>query len=90
MDVNKAAVSAVIRCCVSGLLCVALGGREGINKPPHIHTSTAADKSRSISHLLEAEDKMENAFAPISEACVKALSDKTYDKRKVAALEIEK
>lgn len=33
---------------------------------------------------------MENAFAPISEACVKALSDKTYDKRKVAALEIEK
>uniref|UniRef100_A0A182P6U2 Protein VAC14 homolog n=1 Tax=Anopheles epiroticus TaxID=199890 RepID=A0A182P6U2_9DIPT len=33
---------------------------------------------------------MENAFAPISEACVKALSDKTYEKRKVAALEIEK
>ncbi|XP_049544811.1 protein VAC14 homolog isoform X2 [Anopheles darlingi] len=33
---------------------------------------------------------MENAFAPISEACVKALSDKTYDKRKMAALEIEK
>lgn len=33
---------------------------------------------------------MENAFAPISEACVKALSDKTYDKRKIAATEIEK
>ncbi|XP_065072860.1 protein VAC14 homolog [Ochlerotatus camptorhynchus] len=33
---------------------------------------------------------MENAFAPISEACVKALSDKTYDKRKIAASEIEK
>lgn len=33
---------------------------------------------------------MENAYAPISEACVKALSDKTYDKRKIAATEIEK
>ncbi|XP_055618469.1 protein VAC14 homolog [Toxorhynchites rutilus septentrionalis] len=33
---------------------------------------------------------MENAFAPISEACVKALSDKTYEKRRVAASEIEK
>ncbi|XP_019562748.3 protein VAC14 homolog [Aedes albopictus] len=33
---------------------------------------------------------MENAYAPISEACVKALSDKTYEKRKIAATEIEK
>ncbi|XP_053682737.1 protein VAC14 homolog [Sabethes cyaneus] len=33
---------------------------------------------------------MENAYAPISEACVKALSDKTYEKRKIAASEIEK
>lgn len=33
---------------------------------------------------------MENAYTPISEACVKALSDKTYEKRKIAASEIEK
>lgn len=33
---------------------------------------------------------METAYAPLSEACAKALSDKTYDKRKAAALEIEK
>uniref|UniRef100_A0A1Q3FD56 Protein VAC14 homolog n=1 Tax=Culex tarsalis TaxID=7177 RepID=A0A1Q3FD56_CULTA len=33
---------------------------------------------------------MENASAPISEACGRALSDKTYEKRKMAASEIEK
>ncbi|XP_055612874.1 protein VAC14 homolog [Uranotaenia lowii] len=33
---------------------------------------------------------MESAFSPISEACMKALSDKTYEKRKIAASEIEK
>lgn len=30
------------------------------------------------------------SYAPLSDACAKALSDKTYDKRKAAALEIEK
>lgn len=29
-------------------------------------------------------------YAPLSPACVKALNDKMYDKRKAAALEIEK
>lgn len=29
-------------------------------------------------------------YAPLSPACVKALNDKLYDKRKAAALEIEK
>lgn len=29
-------------------------------------------------------------FAPLSTACVRALNDKIYDKRKAAALEIEK
>lgn len=29
-------------------------------------------------------------FAPLSAACVRALNDKIYDKRKAAALEIEK
>lgn len=33
---------------------------------------------------------MESSFAPLSEACAKTLWDKTYDKRKVAAAEIEK
>ncbi|XP_001861850.2 protein VAC14 homolog [Culex quinquefasciatus] len=33
---------------------------------------------------------MESASAPISEACGRALSDKTYEKRKMAASEIEK
>lgn len=29
-------------------------------------------------------------YAPLSAACVRALNDKLYDKRKTAALEIEK
>lgn len=29
-------------------------------------------------------------YSPLTEGCAKALSDKTYEKRKVAALEIEK
>ena len=29
-------------------------------------------------------------YAPLSPACVRALTDKMYDKRKAAALEIEK
>lgn len=33
---------------------------------------------------------MESQYAPLSEACAKTLWDKTYDKRKVAAAEIEK
>ncbi|KAJ6637968.1 Protein VAC14 like, partial [Pseudolycoriella hygida] len=33
---------------------------------------------------------MESNYAPLTEACAKALSDKTYEKRKAAALEIEK
>lgn len=33
---------------------------------------------------------MESSFAPLSEACAKTLWDKTYEKRKVAATEIEK
>ena len=32
----------------------------------------------------------EKDFAPLSAACVRALSDKLYEKRKAAALEIEK
>ena len=32
----------------------------------------------------------EKDFAPLSTACVRALHDKIYDKRKTAALEIEK
>ena len=32
----------------------------------------------------------EKDYAPLSAACVRALSDKLYDKRKAAALEIEK
>lgn len=34
--------------------------------------------------------KMESQYAPLSEACAKTLWDKTYDKRKLAATEIEK
>lgn len=34
--------------------------------------------------------KMESQYAPLSEACAKTLWDKTYDKRKIAATEIEK
>lgn len=34
--------------------------------------------------------KMERDYAPLSTACVKALQDKLYEKRKAAALEIEK
>lgn len=30
------------------------------------------------------------AYAPLSESCAKLLTDKTYDKRKAAAVEIEK
>lgn len=33
---------------------------------------------------------MESPYAPLSEACAKALGDKAYEKRKAAALEIEK
>lgn len=33
---------------------------------------------------------MENIYAPISDACAKALGDKTYEKRKLACTEIEK
>lgn len=33
---------------------------------------------------------MESQYAPLSEACVKLLCEKTYDKRKIAAAEIEK
>ncbi|XP_055679622.1 protein VAC14 homolog [Lutzomyia longipalpis] len=33
---------------------------------------------------------MDNIYAPLSEACAKALSDKTYDKRKLASQEVEK
>jgi len=33
---------------------------------------------------------MERDYAPLSTACVRALNDKMYDKRKAAALEIEK
>lgn len=34
--------------------------------------------------------EMERDYAPLSTACVRALNDKMYDKRKAAALEIEK
>lgn len=33
---------------------------------------------------------MESPYAPLSEACAKTLWDKTYEKRKIAAAEIEK
>uniref|UniRef100_A0A6B2EIP5 Protein VAC14 homolog n=1 Tax=Phlebotomus kandelakii TaxID=1109342 RepID=A0A6B2EIP5_9DIPT len=33
---------------------------------------------------------MDNVYAPLSEACAKTLSDKTYDKRKLASQEVEK
>uniref|UniRef100_A0A1B0D2Y0 Uncharacterized protein n=2 Tax=Phlebotomus papatasi TaxID=29031 RepID=A0A1B0D2Y0_PHLPP len=33
---------------------------------------------------------MDNPYAPLSEACAKTLSDKTYDKRKLASQEVEK
>lgn len=33
---------------------------------------------------------MDSPYAPLSESCAKLLSDKTYEKRKAAALEIEK
>lgn len=32
----------------------------------------------------------EKDYAPLSSACVRALNDKLYDRRKTAALEIEK
>lgn len=32
----------------------------------------------------------ETDFSPLSSACVRALNDKVYDKRKAAALEVEK
>jgi hypothetical protein len=32
----------------------------------------------------------ENKYAPISQALIRSLTDKIYDKRKAAALEIEK
>lgn len=33
---------------------------------------------------------MESQYAPLSDACVKTLCEKTYEKRKIAATEIEK
>lgn len=33
---------------------------------------------------------MESQYAPLSEACAKTLCEKMYDKRKIAAAEIEK
>lgn len=33
---------------------------------------------------------MDSSYAPLSESCAKLLCDKTYEKRKAAALEIEK
>lgn len=33
---------------------------------------------------------MDTPYAPLSESCAKLLSDKTYEKRKAAAQEIEK
>ena len=33
---------------------------------------------------------MDSDYAPLTSQCVRALSDKVYDKRKAAALEIEK
>lgn len=33
---------------------------------------------------------MENIYAPLSDACAKALGDKQYEKRKLASSEIEK
>lgn len=33
---------------------------------------------------------MDTPYGPLSESCAKLLSDKTYEKRKAAALEIEK
>lgn len=33
---------------------------------------------------------MESPYTPLSEACAKTLCEKTYDKRKIAASEIEK
>lgn len=33
---------------------------------------------------------MESPYAPLSESCAKTLCDKTYEKRKLAASEIEK
>lgn len=39
----------------------------------------------TISKMMSEKD-----YAPLSAACVRALHDKLYDKRKAAALEIEK
>ena len=39
---------------------------------------------------LEAKKTMDKDYAPLSQHCVRALCDKMYDKRKAAALEIEK
>ena len=36
------------------------------------------------------EIDMDKDYAPLSQHCVRALCDKMYDKRKAAALEIEK
>jgi len=33
---------------------------------------------------------MEKDYSPLSASCLRALNDKMYEKRKVAALEIEK
>lgn len=33
---------------------------------------------------------MDSNYAPLSQACVRALTDKIYEKRRAAAVEIEK
>ena len=45
---------------------------------------------KEIEEELRAWRTMDKDYAPLSQHCVRALCDKMYDKRKAAALEIEK
>ena len=45
---------------------------------------------KDLEEDLEAKEIMDKDYAPLSQHCVRALCDKMYDKRKAAALEIEK
>lgn len=55
--------------------------------PSKLFTFLISFKRRLLLFYIEMDS---NIYAPLSEACAKTLSDKLHEKRRIAALEIEK
>ena len=55
-----------------------------------LDVTTQIQNKKDTPEDLEAKKTMDKDYAPLSQHCVRALCDKMYDKRKAAALEIEK